>query len=154
MFKEFKEFAMKGNVVDMAVGIIIGGAFGTIVKSLVDNVLMPPVGLLLGGGGFLRLLPSPEGRGEARPLQHTGRGSGCGRRLPQFRPLLECGHQLHHRGLRAVHAHQRDEPAEAGAGGAGGGAHHQGLSLLPYGYTHPCNAVPQLHVSTLNIHGP
>ena len=52
MFKEFKEFAMKGNVVDMAVGIIIGGAFGTIVKSLVDDVLMPPIGLLLGGVDF------------------------------------------------------------------------------------------------------
>jgi len=49
MFKEFKEFAMRGNVVDMAVGIIIGGAFSAIVKSLVDDVLMPPLGLLLGG---------------------------------------------------------------------------------------------------------
>ncbi len=52
MLREFKEFAMRGNVVDMAVGIIIGGAFGTIVKSLVDNVLMPPIGLLLGGVDF------------------------------------------------------------------------------------------------------
>jgi large conductance mechanosensitive channel len=52
MFKEFKEFAMRGNVVDMAVGIIIGGAFGTIVKSLVDDVLMPPIGLALGGVDF------------------------------------------------------------------------------------------------------
>lgn len=52
MFKEFKEFAMRGNVVDMAVGIIIGGAFGTIVKSLVSDVIMPPVGLLLGGVDF------------------------------------------------------------------------------------------------------
>ena len=52
MLKEFKEFAMKGNVVDMAVGIIIGGAFGTIVKSLVDDVIMPPIGLLLGGVDF------------------------------------------------------------------------------------------------------
>lgn len=52
MLKEFKEFAMRGNVVDMAVGIIIGGAFGTIVKSLVDDVLMPPIGLLLGGVDF------------------------------------------------------------------------------------------------------
>ena len=55
MFKEFKEFAMRGNVVDMAVGIIIGGAFGTIVKSLVDHVLMPPIGLLLGGVDFSNL---------------------------------------------------------------------------------------------------
>ena len=52
MLKEFKEFAMKGNVVDMAVGIIIGGAFGTIVKSLVSDVIMPPIGLLLGGVNF------------------------------------------------------------------------------------------------------
>lgn len=52
MLKEFKEFAVRGNVVDMAVGIIIGGAFGTIVKSLVDDVLMPPLGLLLGGVDF------------------------------------------------------------------------------------------------------
>ena len=55
MFKEFKEFAVKGNVVDMAVGIIIGGAFGTIVKSLVSDVIMPPIGLLLGGVDFSNL---------------------------------------------------------------------------------------------------
>ncbi|MAL79595.1 MAG: large conductance mechanosensitive channel protein MscL [Sneathiella sp.] len=52
MLKEFKEFAMRGNVLDMAVGIIIGAAFGTIVKSLVDDVIMPPIGLLLGGVDF------------------------------------------------------------------------------------------------------
>ena len=55
MFKEFKEFAMRGNVVDMAVGIIIGAAFGTIVKSLVADVLMPPIGLLLGNVDFSNL---------------------------------------------------------------------------------------------------
>jgi large conductance mechanosensitive channel len=52
MLTEFKKFAMRGNVVDMAVGIIIGGAFGTIVKSLVDDVIMPPIGLALGGVDF------------------------------------------------------------------------------------------------------
>jgi large conductance mechanosensitive channel len=52
MLQEFKKFAMRGNVVDMAVGIIIGGAFGTIVKSLVSDVIMPPIGLLLGGVDF------------------------------------------------------------------------------------------------------
>jgi large conductance mechanosensitive channel len=52
MFKEFKEFALRGNVVDMAIGIAIGAAFGTIVKSLVDDVLMPPIGLALGGVDF------------------------------------------------------------------------------------------------------
>ncbi len=52
MFDDFKKFAVRGNVVDMAVGIIIGGAFGTIVKSLVSDVLMPPLGLLLGNVDF------------------------------------------------------------------------------------------------------
>ncbi|HEX5636169.1 MAG TPA: large-conductance mechanosensitive channel protein MscL [Gammaproteobacteria bacterium] len=52
MLNEFKKFAMRGNVVDMAVGIIIGGAFGTIVTSLVSDVMMPPLGLLLGGVDF------------------------------------------------------------------------------------------------------
>lgn len=55
MFKEFKEFAVKGNVIDMAVGIIIGGAFGTIVKSLVGDVIMPPIGLVLGSVDFTNL---------------------------------------------------------------------------------------------------
>lgn len=55
MMKEFKEFAMKGNVMDMAVGIVIGGAFGAIVKSLVNDVIMPPIGLLLGNVDFAAL---------------------------------------------------------------------------------------------------
>ena len=55
MFKEFKAFALRGNVLDLAVGIIIGGAFGTIVKSLVDDVIMPPVGLALGDVDFANL---------------------------------------------------------------------------------------------------
>jgi large conductance mechanosensitive channel len=55
MLKAFKEFAMRGNVIDMAVGIIIGSAFSTIVKSLVDDVIMPPIGLLLGGVDFSNL---------------------------------------------------------------------------------------------------
>ena len=52
MIKEFREFAFKGNMIDMAVGIIIGAAFGGVVKSLVDKVMMPPLGLLLGGLDF------------------------------------------------------------------------------------------------------
>lgn len=55
MIKEFKEFAMRGNVVDMAVGIIIGGAFGKIVSSFVGDVIMPPIGVLLGGVDFSNL---------------------------------------------------------------------------------------------------
>ncbi len=55
MLQEFKEFAMKGNVVDMAVGVIIGGAFGKIVSSFVADVVMPPLGLLVGGVDFTKL---------------------------------------------------------------------------------------------------
>jgi large conductance mechanosensitive channel len=55
MLKEFKEFALRGSVVDLAIGVIIGGAFGTIVSSLVNDVIMPPIGLLLGGVDFTDL---------------------------------------------------------------------------------------------------
>jgi len=55
MLKEFKEFVLRGNVFDMAVGIIIGAAFGTIVASLVNDIIMPPIGLLLGGVDFANL---------------------------------------------------------------------------------------------------
>lgn len=68
MLKEFKEFAMRGNVVDMAVGIIIGAAFGTIVKSLVDDVIMPPIGWLLGNVDFGNLyLVLKDGAAAAAP---------------------------------------------------------------------------------------
>lgn len=68
MLGEFKKFAVRGNMVDMAVGIIIGGAFGTIVKSLVDDVIMPPIGLLLGGVDFSNLfMVLQEGADAAAP---------------------------------------------------------------------------------------
>ena len=67
--QEFKEFAMKGNVVDLAVGVIIGGAFGKIVSVLVDKVIMPPIGLAVGGMDFTDLkvilkMADPQGKGE------------------------------------------------------------------------------------------
>jgi len=67
MLKDFKDFAMRGNVVDMAVGIIIGGAFGTIVKSLVSDVIMPPVGLMLGGVDFTDLFLTLKEGAQAGP---------------------------------------------------------------------------------------
>ncbi len=69
MIKEFKEFAMRGNVVDMAVGIIIGGAFGKIVSSFVADVIMPPIGVLLGGVDFSNLsLTIKEGAEGVAPV--------------------------------------------------------------------------------------
>jgi large conductance mechanosensitive channel len=68
MLKDFKEFVMRGNVVDMAIGIVIGAAFGGIVKSLVDDVLMPPIGLLLGNVDFSNLFVTlKEGSKAAGP---------------------------------------------------------------------------------------
>ena len=73
MLKEFREFAMRGNVMDMAVGIIIGGAFGKIVASLVNDVLMPPIGLLVGGMDFTKLaitLKAAQGEAPAVLLKY------------------------------------------------------------------------------------
>ena len=67
MLKEFKEFAVKGNFLDMAVGIVIGAAFGTIVKSFVDQVLMPPIGLLMGGVDFADMFVLLESGDPAGP---------------------------------------------------------------------------------------
>jgi large conductance mechanosensitive channel len=66
LMSEFREFALKGNVVDLAVGVIVGAAFGKIVDSLVKNVLMPPIGYAIGGVNFNELaitLPTPTGNG-------------------------------------------------------------------------------------------
>jgi large conductance mechanosensitive channel len=65
MFKEFREFAMKGNVLDLAVGIIIGAAFGKIITSFVNDVLMPPVGLVLGKADFSNLFIDLSGQNHA-----------------------------------------------------------------------------------------
>jgi large conductance mechanosensitive channel len=62
MFKEFKEFAMRGNVIDLAVGVIIGAAFGKIVSSLVQDLIMPPIGMLFKGVNFSNLFIALDGR--------------------------------------------------------------------------------------------
>lgn len=68
VLKEFREFAMRGNVIDLAVGVVIGGAFGAIVKSLVDDVIMPPIGLLIGNVDFANLfIVLKEGAKAAAP---------------------------------------------------------------------------------------
>jgi large conductance mechanosensitive channel len=79
MLKDFKEFVMRGNVVDMAVGIVIGAAFGTIVKSFVDDVLMPPIGLLLGNVDFSNLfLTLKEGTKAAGPYASLAAAKAAG----------------------------------------------------------------------------
>ena len=79
MLKDFKEFAMRGNVVDMAIGIVIGAAFGTIVKSFVDDVLMPPIGLLLGNVDFSNLfITLKEGAKAAGPYASLAAAKAAG----------------------------------------------------------------------------
>ncbi|MGP8104836.1 MAG: large-conductance mechanosensitive channel protein MscL [Desulfobaccales bacterium] len=79
MFKEFKDFVMRGSVVDMAVGIVIGAAFGTIVKSFVDDVLMPPIGLLLGQVDFSNLFVTlKEGTKAAGPYASLAAAKAAG----------------------------------------------------------------------------
>jgi large conductance mechanosensitive channel len=75
MFKEFREFAVRGNVIDMAVGIIIGAAFGTIVKSLVSDVIMPPIGLLLGNVDFTNFFITLSG--PAQPTLEAAKKAGA-----------------------------------------------------------------------------
>jgi large conductance mechanosensitive channel len=75
MFKEFKEFAMKGNVMDMAIGIIIGVAFGKIISSLVSDVIMPPIGLLLGKLDFNNLFINLSGGGFATLAEAKAAGA-------------------------------------------------------------------------------
>ena len=79
MMSEFREFAMRGNVIDLAVGVVIGAAFGKIVTALVDNVIMPPIGLLIGGVDFSDLAitlkaASVDAAGEAVPAVQIGYG--------------------------------------------------------------------------------
>ncbi len=79
MFKEFKEFAIKGNAVDLAVGVVIGAAFGSIVTSLVKDILMPPIGFLTGGldfsNKFLVLKNAPGGASFATPVDAVKAGA-------------------------------------------------------------------------------
>ncbi len=75
MLKEFRDFAMKGNVVDMAVGIIIGGAFGSIVSSLVKDVIMPPIGMLMGRVDFSSLFVDLSGKDYASLAEAQAAGA-------------------------------------------------------------------------------
>ena len=78
MMKEFREFALKGNVVDMAVGIIIGGAFGAVVNTLVTDLLMPPIGLLLHGVDFTNLFFVLKEGAKAAPYSTLADARGAG----------------------------------------------------------------------------
>jgi len=117
--KEFKEFAMKGSVVDLAVGIIIGGAFGKIVSSLVGDVIMPPLGMVIGGVDF-------------RDLAVTLKAPLLGPRvLLRYGAFLQTISTFAIIGLRGIPSHQGDQRTEAKERfGAGGSAEPSAEELL------------------------
>ena len=144
MLKEFKEFAMRGNVLDMAVGIIIGAAFGKIITSFVSDILMPPLGLLLGKVDFSSLFLNISG--EDFPSLAAAKEAGS--RDHQLRRLPEHGARLPAGGLRGLPADKAGQPAEAGPRARRGGAGHKGLRLLPFGHSDQGGPLPPLHFAT------
>jgi len=122
MMQEFKEFAVKGNVIDLAVGVIIGGAFGKIVGSLVDDVIMPVVGSVFGkldfSNLFITLGAAPEGT--ARTLAAM-KEAGV---PPGLRQLHFCRHQFPDPGLRDLPDGQADQPPQAPGARCPTGATH------------------------------
>ena len=152
MFKEFKEFAMRGNVVDMAVGIIIGGAFGTIIKSLVDDVLMPPIGLLLGGIDFSNFfVVLKQGAKAAAPYAALADAKTAGavtinygiffNAVISFLIVAFAVFML----IRSINMLRRQEE------GATGGAGHQGMPLLFVGHRHQGDSMPPRCTSELKL---
>ena len=122
ILKEFKEFAVKGNVIDLAVGVVIGGAFGSIVKSLVDDVIMPPIGLLVGNVDFANLfLVLKEGVKQAGPYASVAAAKQAGavtmniglfiNSLVSFTIVAFAIFML----VKAINKLKREEPAEAPA---------------------------------------
>jgi len=132
-------------MVDMAVGIIIGPAFGTIVKSLVDDVIMPPIGLVLGGVDFAKLVHLAEGRLTGRALRVPGRCAGNGCRDGQLRCVHERADQLRHRRSGDVLADPGHEPAEAGTRGGACGD-DEGMSVLSVDDSRPGHPLCALYV--------
>ena len=149
MFKEFKEFAMRGSVVDMAVGIIIGAAFGTIVTSLVADVLMPPIGLLLGKVDFANLYILLSGAGPT----FARRGPAAGAVTLNYGEVHQQDHQLPHRRLRALPGHPRREPDEEESRSPRGRADDQGLPLLRHGRPDQGRPLPALHLGAEEVAG-
>lgn len=115
MIQEFKDFAMRGSVIDLAVGVVIGGAFGKIITSLVDQIIMPPVGLLIGGVDFSAWVitlkaASTDAAGEAIPAVTLGIGDFINT-LIQF-ILIALAIFIAIKAINSMHRKQAEAPAE------------------------------------------
>lgn len=116
MLKEFKEFAMRGSVMDMAVGVIMGGAFGKIVSSIVSDVMMPPIGLLVGGVNFTDLKivlkqAATDAAGQAVPAVTLNYGNFIQTTFDFL--IIAFAIFLVVKGINSMHKKQVDEPAAA-----------------------------------------
>ncbi len=145
MLKEFKEFAMRGNVLDMAIGIIIGAAFGKIVSSFVADVLMPPIGLLLGQSGLLQSLH--QSQRSKLPERRCRQGRGC--RNPELRNVSQYGDRLLDRGLCHLFIDQAGQPPHGKTGRGPRGPDHQGVPALPVPDSDQGHTLRSLHFGRL-----
>ena len=145
MLKEFKEFAMRGNVVDMAVGIIIGGAFGTIVKSMVSDVLMPPIGLLLGNVNFSNMFLTLKGGDVAGPYATPEAAAEAGAVTVNYGVFIDniISFDRRVRRLPPHPVHQQSEEEGRGSATATG---QEGLRVLLHIRADQGDALPPLHV--------
>ena len=148
MMKEFKEFAMRGNVVDMAVGIIIGGAFGKIVTSMVNDVLMPPIGKAMGNVNFTDLFISLDSTKTAG-ITSLAKAKEAGAAVIAYGSFINtvldfvivafCIFMV----IKAMNALKKKEaPARCAR------AHHQGLPVLPINNPAQGKPLPQLHLGS------
>ena len=141
MMKEFKEFAVKGNVVDLAVGVIIGAAFGKIVTSFVSDVVMPPLGMAMGKVNFTDLFIDLSGQGFVSLKAAKDAGApviSYGLFINTIIDFTIC--------LCYFHGHQTDQPFQKRA--CSGSTKYEGLPLLLYSHTNSCEALSTVHVRT------
>ncbi len=145
MLKDFKAFILRGNVLDLAVAVVIGAAFGAVVKSLTDDVIMPPIGLALGHIDFSNLfVVLKEGTKAAGPVRDGGASARGGRGDAQLRDVHQLDRHLpHHRALR-VHDRADGEQAVREARAAAG--QHEVLPALYAVDPEGRDALPELHV--------
>ncbi len=141
MLKEFKEFAMKGSVLDLAIGVIIGAAFGKIVTSMVEDLLMPVVGLVLGKIDFANLFISLNGTASDTGGRQEGGGANA-----ELWLVPEQRDQLPDRGVRHLPGREADQPVQARARPRRRWACHQGVSVLPHDHSRDGDALPELHL--------
>ena len=110
--EEFKQFAIKGNVVDMAIGIVIGAAFGTVVKSMVDNVITPPLGRILGGMDFSNMFINLS----SGSYNSLAAAKQAGAATLNYGLFINSVISFCHRRVCTIHCRQDDEQAKACAG--------------------------------------